>query len=59
MPRTSWKTVEHPARIEYEVKKSVFIADVAPVATGEDAGTDFCIFACINVLRTNAVGNDG
>ena len=40
MPRTSWKTVEHPARIEYEVKKSVFIADVAPVSTGEEA-TDF------------------
>lgn len=40
MPRSFWKTVEHPARIEYEVKKSVFIADVAPVATGEEA-TDF------------------
>lgn len=40
MPRTSWKTVEKPARIEYEVKKSVFIADVAPVTSGEEA-TDF------------------
>lgn len=40
MGRTSWKTVEGPARIEYEVKKSVFIADVAPVTSGEEA-TDF------------------
>lgn len=40
MPRTSWKTVKAPARIEFEVKKSVFIADVAPVTSGEEA-TDF------------------
>lgn len=40
MGRTSWKTVQGPARIEYEVKKSVFIADVAPVTSGEEA-TDF------------------
>ena len=40
MSRTTWKTVSHPARIEYEVKKSVFIADVAPVHSGEEA-TDF------------------
>ncbi len=40
MGRTNWKTVEGPARIEYEVKKSVFIADVAPVTSGEEA-TDF------------------
>ena len=35
-----WNTVGSSARIEYEVKKSVFIADVAPVATGQEA-TDF------------------
>ena len=40
MSRTSWKTVASQARIEYEVKKSVFIADVAPVHSGEEA-TDF------------------
>ncbi len=40
MARSSWKTVEKQARIEYEVKKSVFIADVAPVESGEEA-TDF------------------
>lgn len=40
MARLSWKTVAGPARIEYEVKKSVFIADVAPVTSGEEA-TDF------------------
>lgn len=32
--------MQGPARIEYEVKKSVFIADVAPVTSGEEA-TDF------------------
>ena len=36
----TWNTVSGSARIEYEVKKSVFIADVAPVATGQEA-TDF------------------
>ncbi|MBR5937146.1 MAG: YigZ family protein [Clostridiales bacterium] len=36
----TWNTVGSSARIEYEVKKSVFIADVAPVATGQEA-TDF------------------
>ena len=40
MSRQTWKTVASQARIEYEVKKSVFIADVAPVATGAEA-TDF------------------
>ncbi|MBR5974267.1 MAG: YigZ family protein [Clostridiales bacterium] len=40
MSRTTWKTVASQARIEYEVKKSVFIADVAPVHSGEEA-TDF------------------
>lgn len=40
MSRQTWNTVEKTARIEYEVKKSVFIADVAPVSTGEEA-TDF------------------
>lgn len=40
MARDSWNTVERASRIEYEVKKSVFIADVAPVASGEEA-TDF------------------
>ena len=40
MSRKTWNTVGKSARIEYEVKKSVFIADVAPVSTGEEA-TDF------------------
>ncbi|MBO4927868.1 MAG: YigZ family protein [Clostridiales bacterium] len=40
MSRQSWKTVSKRARIEYEVKKSVFIADVSPCASGEEA-TDF------------------
>ena len=40
MPRKTWKTVAGPARIEYEVKKSVFIADVAPITNSEEA-TDF------------------
>jgi uncharacterized YigZ family protein len=40
MARTTWKTVARQARIEYEVKKSVFIADVTPVGSGEEA-TEF------------------
>ena len=40
MAGDTWKTVGKTARIEYEVKKSVFIADVAPVSCGEEA-TDF------------------
>lgn len=40
MPRISWKTVQKQARIEYEVKKSVFIADVFPIHSSEEA-TDF------------------
>lgn len=40
MSRRNWKTVEKYARIEYEVKKSVFIADVFPVTSSEEA-TDF------------------
>ena len=40
MARTTWKTVARQARIEHEVKKSVFIADVTPVGSGEEA-TEF------------------
>ena len=40
MPRQSWKTIAEISRVEYEVKKSVFIASCAPVTSGEEA-TDF------------------
>ena len=37
MARESWKTIASVSRIEYEVKKSVFIASCAPVTSGEEA----------------------
>jgi len=40
LARQSWKTIAETSRIEYEVKKSVFIASCAPVTSGEEA-TDF------------------
>ena len=37
MARLSWRTVTEPAEERYEVKKSIFIANVSPIETPEQA----------------------